>query len=318
MKLKSAGKRAQRLLLAGLLACLALASPASGAQDKFAFGYVAHPFGDALADEADLRQALEQAGQANLAFVVVGGIKSPIEPCSDELYLQRRALMNQSRHGLVVSVAQSDWSECRYRDGRPAALERLHRVRELFFADDLSFGATRIPLIRQSANAKFRDYAENARWEIGGIMFATVNLPAENNRYLSAAGRNSEFEDRLVANRDWLQRVVTYAKRKKNRGIVIFCDGDPLRLQDEDRVPRDGFRETRKLLASLAAGFPGRILLVHNQPPQGGKERAPAIRWQGRLGDLPVASGWAGIKVNPAQAELFSIPAGKPADPPRG
>jgi len=304
--------------LAGLLAaCLALSGPAAGADGKFSFGYIAHPFGDALADEADLRQALAETDQENLAFVVVGGIKSAIEPCADDLYAQRRALLNQAKHGLVVSVAESDWSDCSYRDGRPSALERLHRLRELFFSDDLSFGASRIPLIRQSANPKFRDYAENARWEIGDIMFATVNLPANNNRYLSAAGRNGEFEDRLVANRDWLQRIVMYAKRKQHPGIVIFCDGNPLHAQEESGGRHDGFREMRRQLASLAAGFPGKILLIHNQPARAGKQRAPAIVWKDNLGELPATSGWISVKVTPSQPALFSVAAGKAADAPR-
>jgi hypothetical protein len=247
----------------------------------------------------------------------VGGIKSGIEPCSDELYAQRRTLLNQARHGLVVSVAESDWSDCRYRDGRPAALERLHRVRELFFTDDLSLGASRIPLMRQSANPKFRDYAENARWEIGGIMFATVNLPANNNRYLTAAGRNGEFEDRLVANQDWLQRIVVHAKRKQYPGIVIFCDGHPLYPPKEDSARRDGFRETRRQLASLAASYPGKILVVHNQPPEDGRQEAPAIHWKGNLGDLPVASDWVSVKVTPSHPALFAVAPGTSTIPAR-
>lgn len=308
-----------RRLACLLAAWLLLACPAAAAagERNFSFGFIAHPFGDALADEADLRQALAETGQENMAFVVVGGIKSPIEPCSDELYEQRRALLDKARHGLVVSLAESDWSDCRYRNGRTAALERLHRVRELFFAGDLSLGATRIPQIRQSANPKFRDYAENVRWEIGGIMFATVNLPANNNRYLSAAGRNSEFEDRLIANHDWLRRIVMYAKRKQYPGIVIFCDGNPLYQQTQDNGRRDGFRETHKLLASLATTFPGKILLIHNQPPTGARQPAPAIRWKGNLGDLPVASSWISVKTTPGQPDLFSIAHRKPANPAR-
>lgn len=309
--------RMKSLLLAGVLAFLALTRPAFGTEGKFAFGYIAHPFGDALTDESGLRQALAEADQANLAFVVVGGIKSGIEPCSDELYEQRHALLNQAKHGLVVSLSESDWSDCRHRDGRPAALERLRRLRELFFADDLSFGASRIPLIRQSTNPKFRDYAENARWEIGGIMFATLNLPANNNRYLSAAGRNGEFEDRLVANKEWLQRIFMYARRKRSAGIVIFCDGNPLYPQKEDNVRRDGFRETRRLLLTLAASFPGKILVVHNQPPRDGRQDAPVIRWKDNLGDLAVASEWISIKVTPARPALFAVAPGKGAEPAR-
>lgn len=301
----------QRLHACLLATCLTLAAAMANAGERFSFGYVAHPFGDALADETGLREALEETEHENLAFVVLGGIKSPIEPCSDELYAQRRALLGQAKHGVVVSLAESDWGGCRYRDGRTAALERLHRLRELLFADDLSFGASKIPLHRQSANPKFRDYAENARWEIGGIMFATLNLPANNNRYLSAAGRNGEFEDRQVANRDWLQRVALHARRKQSAGIVIFSDGNPLALPGESSAQRDGFRETRKQLTAIAATFPGKVLLIHNQPPRAGKQRLPAIRWHGNLGELAVAADWIGVTVAPAQAELFSVSAAK-------
>ncbi|TCS36080.1 hypothetical protein EDC30_108144 [Paucimonas lemoignei] len=307
----------KRLLIAGMLACAALAgSAAFGADNRFSFGYIAHPFGDALTDESGLKDSLAAAGQANLAFVVIGGIKSGIEPCSDELYEQRRSMLNQSRHGLVVSVSESDWSDCRYRDGRPAALERLHRIRELYFADDFSLGASRIPLTRQSANPKFRDYAENSRWEIGGIMFATINLPANNNRYLDAAGRNSEFEDRLVANHDWLQRVVMHAKRKQYAGIVFFCDGDPLYAGKEDGVKRDGFRETRRQIITLAASYPGKILIIHNQPANGDKHKphkSPTIRWKGNLGDLAVASDWTMLLVTPSRPSVFTVASGKDA-----
>ena len=303
-----------RLSACLLATCLALVAANAGAGERFTFAYVAHPFGDALTDETGLRQALEETGHENLAFVVVGGIKSAIEPCSDELYAQRHTLLSQAKHGLVVSLAESDWSGCRYRDGRTASLERLNRLRELFFADDMSFGASRIPLTRQSVNPKFRDYAENARWEIGGIMFATINLPANNNRYLSAAGRNGEFEDRQIANRAWLQRIAVYAKRKQYAGIVIFSDGNPLDLPDEASTQRDGFRETRRQIVNIAASFPGKVLLVHNQPPRAGKQRVPAIRWKGNLGELAVTSDWVGVDISPSQPALFSVGAAKAAE----
>jgi len=96
-------------------------------------------------------------------------------------------------------------------------------LRDLFFSDEFSFGASKLPVIRQSVAVKFRSYGENARWEFGNILFATINLPADNNHYLPDAGRNSEFEDRAIANRDWLQRVFTFAARKKWKGLYCFA-----------------------------------------------------------------------------------------------
>jgi hypothetical protein len=299
-------------LTGALLACAAMlvmhqtiAQPA-----EFSFGVIAHPF-RAATDETPLRDAIAETDADNLAFVVANGIKANAEPCSDTLYQRRKALLDSAKNGLIVSLAGSDWTDCRNSHGRSAAIERLNHIRELFFSDEFSLGGSRIPLVRESATAKFRTYAENARWEVGNIMFATVNLPAGNNHYRIEAGRNSEFEDRLIANRDWLQRIFLFALRKKVNGIVLFCDGDPLvepgfLERFEISSKRDGFAETRKLLHELATRFPGRVLIVYGQttsktaPP-------PDIVWGGNLGKLGITSGWTKVNVTPGSAGLFSV-----------
>lgn len=299
----------KQYLLRCLFVCATLLPGASAwSAGNFSFAFIAHPFGDALSGEATLNESIAATDKDNLAFVVVAGIKSDVEPCSDSIYESRRTLLDSAKNGIIVTLTASDWSDCRYRNGRSAAMERLNRVRELFFADEFSFGATRLPLIRQSANPKFRDYAEHARWEIGGIMFATLNLPSNNNRYLVAAGRNNEFEDRLVASRDWLQRLVVYAKRSKLQGIVIFCDGNPFSTTNARNRRRDGYAEIRQQFVDLAAQFPGKILLVHNRHDLMSNGAAPdGIRWTGNLGQLGVASGWARLSVAPADPMLFRL-----------
>lgn len=297
-----------RQIVQWLMACsaLVLAMPGWAAQEEFQFGVIVPSFADPLDDDSRLREALAETGEENLAFVVVNGIKSPAEPCSDRLYEQRKALFENAKHGVIVSVAASDWSDCRYSNGRTAALERLNRVRELFFANEFSLGASKVPVVRQSANVKFRDYSKNTRWEMGGIMFATLHLPSNNNRYLTAAGRNGEFEDRLIANRDWLQRIGTHTARNKSLGIVIFCDGSPLSEPNAARAKRDGFAEVRQQLNSLAAKFTGKILIVHNRVAPAGTTQHP-INWRGNLGDLTLSSRWLRVTVNPAQTALFGV-----------
>jgi hypothetical protein len=177
-------------------------------------------------------------------------------------------------------------------------------LRELFFADEFSIGASRIPLVRQSATAKFRSYGENARWEFGDIMFATINLPNNNNHYRSEAGRNSEFEDRLIANRDWLHRVFIYAKGKKMDGIVLFCDGDPIAKPNRAGLKRDGFAETRQQITALASRFPGKVLIVHGRAEP---DASKAIAWQGNLGVLEAGAPWIKLNVTPSRPSLFAI-----------
>jgi hypothetical protein len=318
------------LCAAVMLAALAPAA-AHAAPPKprgFQFGVIGHAF-QASQDEAALKRAIAEVSQGGPAFVVATGIKAAGEPCSDKLYAQRHALLHESAQPMIVSLAGSDWSACLNSAGRSNAIERLNRLRELFYGDGESLGARRIPLTRLSSTAKFRSYAENAHWEYGKVLFATVNLPANNNHYRPEAGRNSEYEDRLVANRAWLHRVFTLATRQKMQGLVLFSDGD-VGVQAEEgfsllpnfQSRQDGFAEPRRQIKAMAEKFKGKVLLVDAQNSAATVAAAataatgPAIQWHGNVGHLSLGAEWAEVRVAPGTATLFNIK-GNGADAPQ-
>ncbi|KRB87625.1 hypothetical protein ASE07_19790 [Noviherbaspirillum sp. Root189] len=293
-------------ILQGLALCglLSLSVGVSAQDEGFSFGVLSHVIRNA-ADEASLREGVEASDAENLAFVVVNGIKGGFEPCTDKLYHRRKAMLHEAKNGLIVSLAASDWAECKQPNGKSAAVSKLSLMRELMYGDEFSIGDSKIPVLRQSTIAKFRDFAENVRWEIAGTMFATINLPRNNNHYVIDAGRNSEFEDRLVANREWLNRVFTYATRRKMDAIVLFCDGNPLAVPRAGTVQRDGYAETRKQIKALAAKFTGKVLIIHSQ--SGSDTPASTIHWRGNLGDLDTGTGWTKLTVHQSGPGLFSL-----------
>jgi len=266
--------------------------------------------------DARLKQAIDEADDKSTAFLVVTGIKGVKEACSDKLYQQRREVISNARRPAIVVPAASDWTECRNSAGRTNAIERLNRIRELFYAEPQSLGARKLPLTRQSASPRFRSYAENAHWSVGKVLYAVLNLPANNNHYLTEAGRNSEYEDRLVANRFWLNRLFAIAKRDKAEAIVLFAEGDlkalsqptGLRALLRRAVPvpdNDGFAETRRQVLTLAQKFRGKVLLVDSAPLAKGAK--PAIEWRGNLGHLSVGQEEIQVTVDPAAKALFRI-----------
>ena len=266
--------------------------------------------------DARLKQAIDEADDKSTAFLVVTGIKGVKEACSDKLYQQRREVISNARRPAIVVPAASDWTECRNSAGRTNAIERLNRIRELFYAEPQSLGARKLPLTRQSMSPRFRSYAENAHWSVGKVLYAVLNLPANNNHYLTEAGRNSEYEDRLVANRFWLNRLFAIAKRDKAEAIVLFAEGDlkalsqptGLRALLRRAVPvpdNDGFAETRRQVLALAQKFPGKVLLVDSAPLAKGAK--PAIEWRGNLGHLSVGQEEIQVTVDPAAKALFRI-----------
>jgi hypothetical protein len=278
---------------------------ASANADIHRFAVIGNSFARANG-EARLKQALADSSEATLAFVFVTGIKSATEPCSDKLYEQRRDLLDEAKRPVIVAPAAADWSECK-NAGRSIAAERLARWREVFASAPQSLGTHKLPLNRQSSSAKFRSYAENAHWEVDNVLYATVNLPADNNHYRPEAGRNSEFEDRLVANRFWLHRLFALARSDKLRALVLMSEGDVKALSQPTGLrallgsrangPRDGYDEPRRQIAALAAKFSGKVLLIDTAAPDAG---APAIVWRGNLGHLSLGSKAVEVRVTPA------------------
>jgi hypothetical protein len=293
-----------------VLSMLAVAAHAADA-DSHRFGVIGHSFNHG--GEKQLRQALEDSSEKSLAFVVVTGIKGDKEGCTDALYEERRDLIDAAARPMIVAPAGSDWTECKNSAGKLNPIERLNRIRELFFGEPASLGQKKLPVTRLSTSPRFRSYAENSHWEIGKVLYATINLPANNNHFRPEAGRNSEFEDRLVANRFWLNRLFSLARTDKVDAIVLFSEGDAkasleptgLRaLLRRDPQGRDGFTETRRQILTLSQKFKGKVLLIDSAPHA---KATPVIEWHDNLGHLSVNHGAMEIAVRPAAKQMFML-----------
>ncbi len=313
------------LLLAVLLAAALAAAPAmsAGARDKkkekekdehaHHFAVVGHRA--ALDGEAALKEVLDDAKDEDLAFLVVTGIKGPQEPCGDRLFQKRRDLFDKAGRPVIVSLTGNDWTGCRNSLGRTNAIERLNRLRELFYGEPESLGKVKLPLTRLSSSPRFRSYAENAHWQVDKVLYATINLPAANNHYLPAAGRNSEYEDRAVANRFWLNRLFAIARQDKVHAVVLFSEGNMLPLLQPanglrallQRAPsgHDGFADTRRQVQVQAAKFKGQVLLVDSAGLP--KDAKPAIEWRGNIGHLSVGAHAVEVRVADEGKNVFSL-----------
>jgi hypothetical protein len=302
-----------KALLGALLASVCALAAADGqVEDSHRFAVIGHGFADM--GDSHLKRAIEETGGKAVDFVVVTGIKGGNEACSDKLYQKRRELLADAPRPMIMLPAGSDWAECKNSAGRSDAIERLNRLRELFYGEPGSLGERKLTLTRQSMSPRWRSYAENAHWSVGKVLYATVNIPADNNHYLNAAGRNSEYEDRLVANRFWLNRLFAIARRDKLEAVVLFSEGDlkalsqptGLRALLRAALPEnDGFAETRREVLALAHKFPGKVLLIDSARPA--KGATPAIDWRGNTGHLSVGALAVEVEVNPARKSLFEV-----------
>ena len=194
----------------------------------------------------------EEMDSEQLAFVVhVGDIKSGISPCTDELFLREKERFEDSANPLVYVPGDNEWTDCARTGYDP--IERLERLREIFFRGDESLGIEKIPLTRQSA-----DYPENVRWSYGGVTFLGLNVPGPNNNRDEAPG---EYERRNEANLEWMRKGFDRAAAEESSAVMIVLQGNPgFELPPEERT---GYNDMLAALEeeTVAFGKPG--VLVH-------------------------------------------------------
>ena len=94
-----------------------------------------------------------------LSFVVhVGDLSSPRYGCTDEMQARRLAQFNALPHPLIYTPGDNEWTDCH--EGQNVKgfdpLERLAKLRTVFFQGEQSLGKRTMPLLRQSQDPGFR------------------------------------------------------------------------------------------------------------------------------------------------------------------
>jgi hypothetical protein len=275
-----------RVVIAGcfgiVAACAQAAAPTPARSIPLTFA-IASDVVDKSDDDTPLRQMIDALGrERDLSLVIYdGNLKSETQSCNDTFYEARKRLFDTSRKPIVLLPGGDDWATCGLsRAGNYDPVERLDFIRQTFFGDSTALGQAAMPVIRESDVARFRPFRENVRWQAAGIEFVGLNAPAPNNHFLSAGGRNGEFEDRSVANTFWLEHAAESARRSEMRAIVVVLQGDPdfMHYERRDRFAwlrfsrseekRDGFLELKRALVRAAEAFHGPLIVIHDSNAQ--------------------------------------------------
>ncbi|MGI9025332.1 MAG: hypothetical protein ACR2GP_07080 [Burkholderiaceae bacterium] len=328
--------RVYRVIALTCLACCAIAQataqPVVEGKSDFSFAVTGTAIGD---NDRGTRTVLRAIDDSAARFIVHFNLSQPSgASCSAAAIDRRREALERNPKPIVPVVSASEWSTC----GGPATdpEERLARVGDAFYSSDESLGQSRLHWSRQSSVPRFHRYRENLRWQAGNALFVVFNLPDNNNNFRFGAGRNGEFEERLVANRVWLERAFRFAAERHLAGIVIFVDaaprfGTPMRAPDLRGRERDGYYEWKVALRDLTSTFRGQVLLVQGHvvpltPPleepdhplrdATGKTLTHFTRVA--LPDVAAGSTWVRIGVDPKGPKLFRIATEHVFDDPSG
>jgi hypothetical protein len=219
-------------LAAAVLAWLLLVplGAAGQSQQRFEFAIIGDvPY--TAVEEPQVRAMIEAMNQADLAFVVhVGDItadprahRSGMPPCTDETYRDRKTMLDASKHPMILTPGDNDWVDCHHvKTAKVDPVERLAKLREIFFSSDESLGARKLKLTRQSDAIP-----ENYRWSQDGITFATLHMVGSDNGLGRDAAGDIEYAQRNAANLAWMAEAFEAAKRDGSRGLVLFTQANP-------------------------------------------------------------------------------------------
>ena len=219
-------------------------------------------------ERARLPELMAEMDREELAFVVHDGdIKSGGSVCSDEVLRDMLGVFQASRHPLIYVPGDNEWTDChRHSNGGYDPLERLGKLRELFFAGDQALGQRPLLLERQSRDPAFASYRENVRWEAGGALFVGLNLPGSENNFhgtTRSGGPAAEFVARSAANRAWLAQAFAQARANKLAGIMIVIQANPGFEDFSAGKIRPGYQGFLTQLREETQAFAGRVVLVH-------------------------------------------------------
>ena len=325
---------------AGTMRGEARAAPAGGG--GFDFGVVGDiPY--TRAQEAEYARVMSHMNARELAFVAhIGDMMfdpRPYErdpslarmPGSDENYAFVLGTFQSCRHPLVLTPGDNDWSDVvQYKNVKMDPLERLQKLRAMFYPKGRSLGQRTMALESQAQDPAFAKYVENQTWEIQGVRFATLHIVGSDD---NAKTSMDEHKERQAANVAWLKKAFAAAKAQRSAGIVLITHANPefenrwtrsyasryarsVRGADAPKAPPpapyDGFLDA--LIAEMQ-GYSKPVLYVHgdthifrigkpllNPKTQRFFENLTRIETFGWPD-----SAWVRVRVNPGNAHLFEI-----------
>jgi hypothetical protein len=313
--------------------------------DTYAIGLWGDLPYDSLQATVGMPNLIADMNSFNLKFTAHDGdLKAGGAPfkCDDALYAQSLAFFNALRAPVIFTPGDNDWTDCdRPANGPYNSRDRLDLERRIFFSTPYSLGQHRIRQRVQKeplclgVNGPV-PCVENRRWSIGGVMYATLNVPGSCNNLCDTDPDPAEFSARNAANIAWLKATFAAAKERKSRAVMLITQAnpgwdqtdptrastrDPRTLAQTDALP-DGYKDYLLALRDEVIAFRRPVAYVHgdshyyriDKPLQDSLGRRVENFTRVETFGNNAANGlndvhWIKVTVNPHSREVFSYQA---------
>lgn len=274
---------ASALVALSLVGCATAPGAAGG---SYSFGLWGDMPYKKAGDQAKLPAVLQSINKADIAFSIYDGdIKDGSSKCTDEVYTEALQMFGSMAKPVLYVPGDNEWTDChRLNNGGFDGLERLAHLRKVMFpTGNQTLGQTTMAVQRQGKAGE--KYVENARFSMGAVVFAGLNVPGSNNNVILNAkecsnksarttaqcdASNAEYLERDAANMQWLAQTFKQAKEQQARGVVLVVQGDPgfdfpeTEDNDESLLPQfSGYRSFMAQVVKETESFHGQVLFVH-------------------------------------------------------
>jgi hypothetical protein len=211
--------------------------------------------------------------------VHVGDVHSGKQNCTEAYDWSIYGLWAKYADPLVYTPGDNEWTDCHksgeggnvtdpnngqpvdYTNGNPVA--NLSLIRRIFFANPGQTLGRQPTQVRSQAQLYDRQhptdaqYVENVRWERGGTLFVTINVPGGSNNdadpWYGAATPTSEqtteAANRTAADIRWLDAAFAQAQHGQDGSVVIFTQAD---MWDLDGKTADHVANYEPIIAHIA------------------------------------------------------------------
>ncbi|HUQ18989.1 MAG TPA: metallophosphoesterase [Gemmatimonadaceae bacterium] len=232
---------------------------------KFSFGV----FGDGpyFPEEQDrFERLLEDVRRSDIDWWIhIGDLLW--NPCTDDALEERLAQLRSAAKPLVYTPGDNEWTDTHdERVGAHDPLDRLSGIRRIFFCNpSLEVRGEAVEVRCQSSDERFPEFCENARWEYGGFVFATVHVVGSNNGRAMFASRTAahdeEVERRTTAAVQWIDDAFATAARGNARGLVLAMHANIGLERDGSRG--DAFDRILEDLENNLLYYSKPVLVIH-------------------------------------------------------
>ena len=216
-------------------------------------------------DEPRFHRLIDVVNDLAPAFTLhVGDTKGGGTSCGDARFEKILDDLNRFQAPLVYTPGDNEWRDCyKKKAGRFDPLERLERLREMFFARSESLGMESMTIERQAdVMPDYPDYVENVRFMHKQVMVATAHIVGWNDKLPQ---HNDNIVDsylaREAANIAWTRSSFAKARRDGAKALVMAIHAD---LWNEEADLEESIHESwARAFLEAADDFGRPVLLIH-------------------------------------------------------